>query len=126
MRYSRLLFLYFLLSISVATGLAQQTQPILSPEVLPDNRITFRLRAPNAKEVMMAREGVQPAPMQKNEQGVWSVTIAPVEPDYYGYSFIVDGVALIDPSNYLMKPNLLFAQSMVHVPGPTALPWEQG
>ncbi len=31
---------------------------------------------------------------------------------------------MIDPSNPLMKPNLLFTQSMMHVPGPSALPWE--
>src|SRR5581483_6245833 len=30
----------------------------------------------------------------------------------------------MDPSNSLIKPNLLFPQSMVHVPGPSSLPWE--
>ena len=45
--------------------------------------------------------------MQKDEQGVWSVTTEPLEPDFYGYSFVADGVGLIDPSNSLMKPNLL-------------------
>ena len=62
--------------------------------------------------------------MQKDDAGVWSVTIDALEPDYYGYSFIADGIALIDPRNPLMKPNLLSAQSMVHVPGPPSLPWE--
>jgi len=62
--------------------------------------------------------------MLKDERGVWSSTTEVLEPDFYGYSFIADGVALIDPSNPLMKPNLLFTQSMVHVPGPATLPWE--
>jgi enterochelin esterase family protein len=62
--------------------------------------------------------------MQKDEQGVWSVTTDPLEPDFYGYSFEADGVRLIDPSNHLMKPNLLNTQSVVHVPGPASLPWE--
>ena len=62
--------------------------------------------------------------MQKDDSGVWSVTTEPLEPDYYGYSFLADGVGLIDPRNPLMKPNLLGTQSMVHVPGPPSLPWE--
>jgi enterochelin esterase family protein len=62
--------------------------------------------------------------MQKDDQGVWSVTTGPLEPDFYGYSFEADGVSLIDPSNPLMKPNLLHTQSMVQVPGPASLPWE--
>jgi enterochelin esterase family protein len=62
--------------------------------------------------------------MQKDEQGVWSVTTDPLQPDFYGYSFEADGVRLIDPSNHLMKPNLLDNDSEVHVPGPASLPWE--
>ena len=64
--------------------------------------------------------------MQKDEQGIWSATIGPLQPDTYGYSLSVDGVGLIDPSNQLMKPNLLNTESAVHVPGPPSapLPWE--
>jgi len=98
--------------------------PVNSPEVSSDKRITFRLRAPNAKEVFLSREGTQRVPMQKDEQGVWSVTTDALEPDLYGYSFVVDGVSLIDPGNPLMKPNLLGTTSMVHVPAASTLPWE--
>jgi len=62
--------------------------------------------------------------MQRGEDGVWSITTNPLDPDFYGYSFVADGVALIDPSNPLMKPNLLNTQSEVHVPGPASLSWE--
>ncbi len=103
----------------------QPPQPLISPEVHSDRHVTFRFRAPNAKEVMLAREGNEsPLPMQKDEQGVWRVTTDPLEPDFYGYSFVADGVSLIDPSNPLIKPNLLHTQSIVHVPGPASLPWE--
>ena len=74
----------------------------------------------------MTLEGAKPAPMQKDDQGVWSLTTAPLTPDFYGYSFVADGVGLIDPSNPSMKPNLLHTQSQVHVPGPASLPWEIG
>jgi len=123
-----LLFCSLLLFVaSTVLGQApQRTQPppLVSPEVRSDNCVTFRFRAPNAKEVLLAREGAEPVAMQKDENGVWSITTDPLEPDFYGYSFVADGVHLIDPSNHLMKPNLLGPQSVVHVPGPASLPWE--
>jgi len=112
------------LSAVALTALAQAPQPVRSPEVLPDRRVTFRLRAPNAVDVGLAREGAERLPMRKDDQGIWTLTTDPLEPDLYGYSFIVDGVAFVDPSNSLTKPNLLNLQSVVHVPGPASLPWE--
>jgi enterochelin esterase-like enzyme len=97
---------------------------VMSPEVHPDNSVTFRFRDPNAKVVMLSREGAKPVAMQKDESGVWSATTEPLEPDFYGYTFQADGVALLDPGNSLFKPNLLNVNSMVHVPGPPSLPWE--
>src|SRR5690349_7278790 len=71
--------------------------PIVSPEVSAEHRVTFRFRAPNAKDVFLAREGAQRVAMTKDESGVWSVTTDALEPDMYGYSFVADGVSLIDP-----------------------------
>lgn len=114
--------------LSLLTGIqaaeAQPPQPLRSPEVHSDRRVTFRLRAPNVREVQLSLEGAPRQAMQKDGQGVWSVTTGPLEPDFYGYAFIADGVGLIDPGNSLMKPNLLNTQSMVHVPGPPSTPWE--
>jgi enterochelin esterase-like enzyme len=101
-------------------------QAVISPEVHADRRVTFRLRAPNAKEVFLAREGAARLPLRKDDQGVWSVTTEALEPDYYGYSFRVDGVEHFDPNNPVVKPNFLFTASEVHVPGPGTLPWEVG
>ena len=97
---------------------------VISPGGHPDHSVTFRFRDPNAKVVMLSREGAKPVAMEKDEAGVWSVTTEPLEPDFYGYSFQADGVALLDPGNSLFKPNLLNVNSMVHVPGPPSLPWE--
>src|SRR5262249_18649005 len=116
--------LLLVLAKAISPVWAQAPQPVRSPEVQTDHRVTFRLRAPNAKEVFLAREGAERRPMQKDEQGVWNITTEPLEPDLYGYSFVVDGVSLIDPGNPQMKPNLLFMQSVVHVPGSASLPWE--
>lgn len=117
-------FLLALLMFTLPIFAQSQTR-IVSPEVQSDGRITFRLRAPNAAKVEVTIEGQDPAtPMQKNEQGIWSVTVGPLPPDIYGYSLVADGTSLIDPSNPLMKPNLLTTESAVHIPGPSSLPWE--
>ena len=102
----------------------QPPAPLVSPEVHADGSVTFRFRAPNAVDVKLAREGAEPVPMHKDEQGTWTATTGPLPPDYYGYSFVADGVRLIDPANPLLKPNLVATQNAVHVPGPLSLPWE--
>ena len=120
---------FLFISLAFAPCVFAQTPPapVVSPEVHADNRVTFRFRAPNAKEVALALEGAaKDLPMQKGEQDVWSVTTEPLAPDFYGYAFVADGVHLIDPSTPLMKPNLLNTTSQVHVSGPASLPWEVG
>ncbi len=98
--------------------------PMFSPDVHADRSVTFRLRAPNAKEVKLDLEGADPLEMQKDDQGVWTVTSAPLAPDYYGYAFSIDGVRSLDASNSALVPNLIFPGNDVHVPGPSSLPWE--
>jgi len=114
------------LACAIATGgaMAQQQKRIVSPEVI-NHRVTFRFPAPNAKDVSVEMEGYgKPLEMTKDESGVWSVTTDPMEPDYYGYTFVMDGTRLADPSNALLVPNQLEPGSAVHVPGAEALPWE--
>jgi len=117
-----------LAGLTAAAAIAQPAPPparVVSPEGQADHRVTFRFRDPNAQKVELQLEGkTEHLPMQKDEAGGWSVTSDALEPDYYGYSFVADGIGLIDPVNPLMKPNLLNTQSMVHVPGPPSLPWE--
>jgi enterochelin esterase-like enzyme len=118
-----------LLGAFLATTAPAQTPPppLVSPEVHADRTVTFRFRAPNDKEVAVSVEGnPKPLPMQKDDQGVWSVTTDPLAPDYYGYSFIADGVGMFDPSNHAIKPNFLGRASELHVPGPPSLSWELG
>jgi enterochelin esterase-like enzyme len=93
---------------------------VKSPEVGADGRVTFRLRAPNAKEVIVS-VGSGRLPMEKNEQGVWSATSAVFPPDYYTYSLIVDGTTMNDPVNRQVQTSFGSFQSMFVVPGPQ--PW---
>jgi enterochelin esterase family protein len=98
--------------------------PVKSPEVAADGRVTFRLRAPNAKEVFVTGMGSRLA-MQKNEQGIWTATTDPMKPDIYTYSFSIDGATFNDPGNGQFKTSYGSAgQSLVHVPGNAS--WEPG
>ena len=134
MKLHSALIVFPLLAFSIAAS-AQQAKPAAQPQMPPpplhtpevhsDNGVTFRFRAPNAQDVKLVREGIpEPFPMQKDENGVWTVNSPTWPPDYYGYSFIADGVRYIDPYNTLLKTNLLNTENMVHVPGPPSLPWE--
>jgi len=90
---------------------------VVSPEVHADHRVTFRLRAPNAKEVSVRIDGLSdPLVMQKDAEGIWSATSESLAPDYYGYAFLVDGVTMFDPSNSAPIPNFLYRASALHVP----------
>ena len=93
--------------------------PVKSPEIGADERVTFRLRAPNAKEVAVSVGGKR-LPMQKDEQGLWSVTSDPMPPDIYTYSLVVDGASINDPSNRQVQTSFGGFQSMFTVPGPAA------
>jgi enterochelin esterase-like enzyme len=96
---------------------AQPTGPfVVSPEVQSDKRITFRYLAPLAKEVKLdAQFDKNKTPMTKDASGIWSVTVGPVKPDIYPYSFIVDGITVMDPANPAYFPNERFKASLVDV-----------
>jgi enterochelin esterase family protein len=117
-----------LISLAAANLAAQPGRgpaPVRSPEVGADGKVTFRLRAPNAKEVAVTGIGQRLA-MQKDDQGIWSATTDSLKPDIYTYSFSVDGANFIDPANPLLKTSYGSAgQSMFHVPAPGAA-WEPG
>jgi len=126
-RLALLSALLTLVAIASSQSTKSQTPPapIVSPEVRPDNRVIFRFRAPNAKEVSVQIASIEkPIAMQKDDQGVWVATTDPLAPDFYGYTFIADGVGLFDPSNHAVIPNFLYRASEVHVPGPASLSWE--
>lgn len=97
---------------------------LVSPQVLPDQRVTLRLRAPNAREVTVSGdfwlEQSRTGKLVKDDQGVWSITIGPFFPDVYSYSFNVDGTSMPDPANGAIKPGISTTQSVFTVPGEQA------
>src|SRR5205807_388553 len=96
------IFAMLLVAVSVAAAFAQPPggQPTSNPnanaslkstEVLPDHRVVFRIYAPKASAVTLtgdfATQGRGSAgAMQKDEDGIWSLTVGPLVPDFYSYS----------------------------------------
>ena len=105
---------------------AQRRQSIISPEINSQNRVTFRLLAPNATQVGLQAQfsqGIQP--MAKDSKGLWHVTLGPVKPDIYEYTFIVDGLQVVDPSNAWLKVWLRNAKNLVEIPGDEPMFYEE-
>ena len=97
---------------------AQQPGPVVSPEVLPDRTVVFRLRAPNATNFTVSGQFQKGAvSMATNAPGVWSATVGPVAPGVYEYSFGVDGLGMIDPGNRAIKPMRAPRTSILEIPG---------
>lgn len=95
---------------------------LISPEVLPDHSVVFRVFAPQAAQVSIMGDWVthgraKTGPLEKDDSGVWSITLGPFVPDFYSYSFQVDGVRTLDPKNAWIKPGIVNISNMFEVPG---------
>lgn len=112
-----LTILSFLALCSLGSGQSFRLNPIVSPEVHPDNRVTFRFRAPDAVSVELSGQFQnENRQMQQQEDGVWAVTVGPIKPDLYPYNFVVDGIGMNDPNNQYLFPNEGFKASLLDVP----------
>ena len=73
-------------------------------EVAADRRVTFRLLAPQAREILLTGEFMQGStPFEKDANGLWTLTLGPLEPEIYHYNVTIDGVRTIDPNNPEVK-----------------------
>ena len=96
---------------------------LVSTEVAPDRKVTFRIYAPKASEVRLRgdwMESIATEPLAKDDVGVWSATVGPLAPDFYNYWFVVDGVKTVDPKNPVIKQGINSVDNMLMVPGPEA------
>jgi enterochelin esterase-like enzyme len=99
---------------------------VVSPEILPDKRVTLRFSAPKASEVLLNGDwpGGNQVAMTKDEQGVWSVTVGPLKPEMWGYTFSVDGARALDPRNPLTKRDGTRIDNILMIPGPESALYE--
>jgi enterochelin esterase family protein len=112
---------YLLLALGVAAlgslSEAQTQSSTTSPDVRADGSVVFRLRAPRATQVVLRGEWQSGDIPLTNENGVWSVTVGPLPREVYAYSFVVDGLTIVDPQNTAVKLSARGAtQSIVSIP----------
>jgi enterochelin esterase-like enzyme len=102
-------------------GAGPQGPAVVSPEVLTDRRVTFRLLAPQAQDVSLRGSDIpgngRGSAMTKGAEGVWEVTLGPIDAGAYRYNFNVAGVSVIDPRNPSTSESNNNTWSLVVVPG---------
>ena len=97
-----------------------QAPRVVSPEIQKDNSVIFRLRAPEATSVKLGgtmNAGYAQLDMTKNADGIFEIKIDAPKPDMYVYTFIVDGVTTIDPSNNVVVRDGSHIESRLMIPG---------
>jgi enterochelin esterase family protein len=96
-----------------------------TPEVHADHSVTFYFYDPGANQVELSMDGhAGGQPMTKDDRGVWSITVPPLQPDLYDYLFVADGVTTLDPSNADVNPNLRDPSNVFEVRGPQPELWD--
>jgi len=127
---SSLILVLFLVSNSSFAQEIGRTERIVSPDFTADNAIYFRIKAPQAKSVQLSGNWMQMVSngdqgmtrkltdLTQGEDGVWSVKVEGLEPELYGYTFLVDGVSTLDPSNFKIARDGTFrTESLLEVEG---------
>ena len=67
------------------------------PQIMPDGRAVFQIKAPDAQKVQL--DLVRKYDMVKSSDGIWSVTTDSLSEGIHYYSLIIDGLAVCDPSS---------------------------
>lgn len=98
---------------------------VVSPEVAPGRRVTFRLKAPGAKAVAVRGQwSKEPLTLTMGENGVWSAEAGVLPAGIWEYSFTVDGLTMTDPGNSAVKPMREPRTSILHLAAEPPQPWD--
>lgn len=108
---------------ATAQAPGQAAHTVVSPELQPDGRVVFRLFAPEATSVAVTGDwpgGIESTttPMVKDDKGIWSATVGPLKPEFWIYTFTVNGVTMLDPRNVMTRRNTSRIENTLLVPGP--------
>lgn len=116
-----LVIAFLLVEVGVAQPGRSRPPEYASPEIASDGHVTFRVLAPKAGTVLLASSDIpglgQGEAMTKGDDGIWAVTIGPVEPGAYRYNFNIDGVSVIDPRNPSTSESNENSWSLFYLPG---------
>jgi enterochelin esterase-like enzyme len=67
------------------------------PRILPDNRVIFHIKAPDAQKVQI--DLGKKYDLVKDTAGYWDVTTDPLSEGFHYYSLLIDNVAVADPAS---------------------------
>lgn len=67
------------------------------PRLLPDNRMEFKVKAPDAKKVQI--DLGKKYDLTRNAEGEWHGITEPLTPGFHYYFLIIDGVQVADPAS---------------------------
>ena len=106
---------------SVARPAFRMPVAIKSAEILPDNSVIFRLVSKDAGSVSVSGDWMpgfgSSVPMVKNDTSLWTLTVGPLKPELYSYTFLIDGIRVLDPNNSQVKRDGNRNESMFLIPG---------
>ena len=97
---------------------------IVSPEIHADRTVTFRVKAPHARRVLLNATTILNALgsadsniafQVQDDDGVWSLTLGPLPPDIYDYSFVIDGTSFADPNCFDAQTGFMAPRSLLIV-----------
>jgi enterochelin esterase-like enzyme len=112
-----------LAGVALAQPAAREPTPndsLVSP-LIETGTVRLQIYAPHAESVSVIGDWMttrEPLQLHEREDGVWSVALRDLRPDYYSYWFIVDGVKTIDPKNPEIKQGIRTVDSMFYLQGP--------
>ena len=131
--FSILIVVIFACTTTLAQQALWESTEIISPEIHPNNTVTFRMMAPEATKVEITGDFLPRQTRQtprgeseisgvveltKKENGVWEFTTpSPLAPELYSYSMIINGVAVIDPNNPYMIRDIASVTSIFIIGG---------
>lgn len=133
-KYNLMAAIAVLCSFSAFAQEVGQVERLVSPEITANNDVIFRIKAPAATSVKLSGNWMPNVPnadgqgasrklveMTKDQSGVWTTKVQAMAPELYGYSFIVDGVTTLDPSNLKVARDGTFrTESLLYVAGPAS------
>ncbi|MBI3719611.1 MAG: esterase [Sphingobacteriales bacterium] len=115
-----LIVVWLIILIMMPQHTMSQRQPgnIISPEILPDNSVIFRIKAPNANSAQVSGTWAtgKMTTMEKKDS-VFEVKIGPLSSDMYEYDIILDGIPILDPTNNMVTRDGAWIQNRLMIPG---------
>jgi enterochelin esterase family protein len=124
--------LIYIFSFSLLTCLVSA-----QPQVNADKTVSFRVFAPKADSVKIEGDIIMEftkkfdfdsnmqIPMTKGANGIWSVTLGPLNPSPYLYNIQIDGRSIPDPNNFRIFSGQKYRKSILLVNSPdTSELWE--